>query len=529
MDRLPSEMDPNLSVLDASETDLAEEFDKRGQWAKLPSPKIIHKIILQFYSSIVFLLKWIQSAMDCVLHHFQIQTAEIVDSTEEYDKQAQWAELPSLPLEQIYSFLSRDDQINMSQVCRKWSEGFNSPSVWKTFRFSLTESQLLMDPCPKIKCAEKYSRMFRHVEIDFIRTVNVYSIETFCKRLLVFLDILTRNSQLISLKVRWLEFFFLSDTMNCEVQKAIDPFFNSQHQLKKVKFQSSYFAFQDVDHPNDTAEDNRCLPTHFVLRRFINPIESMDQESTLVAQNLHALLCGRFQIFRRLPTLQTDYSFTYNSMSDVVDTENRSLSKVNLNCYGSIQAHYRGLSSNAWRIRKQSCSDLKVELYFETDSQSRREVEFFIVPDMPITQLDYRFTVCKSDHSSIMEIDELFNHLLACKINEHLVSFNLAWILPIPDLASTFTPFLQDCTKLKCLQLFMIYPANGIDLLARSWLESRPESLQKVSIDISHVGNEDNSISFMNLVTEYASLLKLVGLNFEVKLNFGKTIFGESS
>ncbi|GBM97977.1 hypothetical protein AVEN_166963-1 [Araneus ventricosus] len=536
MECLPTEMDSDLSVYETPEsgsTDSVEEFDKQEQWTELPSPKIIQKVLFQFYNWIVLLLKWIPSSMDCFFHYFGIQSAEMVDSTEERDKQAQWAELPSLPLERIYSFLSRHDQINMSQVCRKWSEGFNSPSVWETFRFSLTESQLLMDPCPKIKCAEKYSRLFRHVEIDFIRTVNEYLIETFCKRLIVLLDILTRNSQLISLKVRWLEFFFLSDTMKCEVQKAIDPFFKSQHQLKKVQFHSSYFAFQDDDHLNDTKVDNRCFPTHFVLRRFIDPIESMDQENTLAAQNLHALLCERFKIFRRLPTLQTDYSFIYNStstsQSDAGDTlENSSFSKVILNCYGSIPEHYRGLSSSAWRFRKQLCSDLQVELYFETDSQSRRDIEFLIVPDMPITQLDYRFTVCKSEHASIMEIDALFNHLHTCKINEHLVSLRLAWILPIPDLASIFIPFLQDCKKLKRFQLFIIYPANGIDLLARSWLENRPESLEEVSIDVSHVGNEDNYRGLKNLVTEYVSLLKLVGLNLEAKLNFGKTIFRES-
>ncbi|GBM18939.1 hypothetical protein AVEN_1567-1 [Araneus ventricosus] len=186
-----------------------------GNGQKLPSLKIIQKNLLQIYIWIAFLLKWILSEMDCVLDHFQIQSAEMVDSTEEYDKQAQWADLPSLPLERIHSFLSCDDQINMSQVCRKWSEGFNSPSVWKTFRFSLTESQLLMDPCPKIKCAEKYSRMFRHVEIDFIRTVNEYLIETLFKRLSVFLDILTRNSQIITLKVRWPEFIFILNSIKC--------------------------------------------------------------------------------------------------------------------------------------------------------------------------------------------------------------------------------------------------------------------------------------------------------------------------
>ncbi|GBL90105.1 hypothetical protein AVEN_135461-1 [Araneus ventricosus] len=168
-----------------------------------------------------------------------------IQSTEESDKLLQWAELPSVPFERIYHFLHRKDQINMSQVCRKWSEGFNSPSVWETFRFSLTESQLSMDPCPKIKCAEKYSRMFGHVEIVCIRNVDQHLIETWCRRLILFLDILTRNSQLICLKVQWAEFCFILDTINCveDLKKAIVSFgeSQSQHHWKQVELHSCYF------------------------------------------------------------------------------------------------------------------------------------------------------------------------------------------------------------------------------------------------------------------------------------------------
>ncbi|CAL1269928.1 unnamed protein product [Larinioides sclopetarius] len=148
---------------------------------------------------------------------------------------------------------------------------------------------------------------------------------------------------------------------------------------------------------------------------------------------------------------------------------------------------------------------------------------------MPVMELDYNFTVCKSEHASIMEIDALFNHLLICKINEHLVSLRLAWILPIPDLASSFISFLQACKKLKRLQLFLSFPVNRIDLFVKSWLENRPKSLEKIFIDISGVGNEDNHTTLIHFVTEHSPLLETVGLHFEVKLNIGNTIFGERS
>ncbi|GBN43581.1 hypothetical protein AVEN_230119-1 [Araneus ventricosus] len=52
------------------------------------------------------------------------ETAQSPASNE--TEQGQWSKLPSLPLENIYSFLTRHDQANMSMVCRQWFEGYGS-------------------------------------------------------------------------------------------------------------------------------------------------------------------------------------------------------------------------------------------------------------------------------------------------------------------------------------------------------------------------------------------------------------------
>ncbi|GIY10864.1 f-box domain-containing protein [Caerostris extrusa] len=88
----------------------------------------------------------------------------------------------------------------------------------------------------------------------------------------------------------------------------------------------------------------------------------------------------------------------------------------------------------------------------------------------------------------------------------------LIWMRPMPDL-STLHPFLQACSKLICLQLFTIYPANGIDVLLKSWIENRPASLQEVLISISNVRNEDDYLSLTTVADEYVPLLQVLGLN----------------
>ncbi|GBN88420.1 hypothetical protein AVEN_63106-1 [Araneus ventricosus] len=154
------------------------------------------------------------------------------------------------------------------------------------------------------------------------------------------------------------------------------------------------------------------------------------------------------------------------------------LPKIVLDCRDGIIPieDFRGLTSTDWRFLKMLCPDLQVELFICTTSPSRREVEFLILPNMPITWLQYRCSAFDME----METDVLFGHLLACKTNDHLVSLVYDSDLNIRDLASTFPPFLQACRKLECLELFVAYPANGIDLLVQSWLENRPESLEKV-------------------------------------------------
>ncbi|GBO28400.1 hypothetical protein AVEN_212593-1, partial [Araneus ventricosus] len=131
------------------------------------------------------------------------------NDTEQCEKQGKWSELPSLPLEKVYSFLGREDQVNMSLVCRSWSAGYGSPSVWKTFIFNLTESQLSMDFYPLMKFVQKYSTMFRHVEIKGPESENDNLVKNFCKHFVEFLQILTRNTKLISVEFRYLSDCFM--------------------------------------------------------------------------------------------------------------------------------------------------------------------------------------------------------------------------------------------------------------------------------------------------------------------------------
>ncbi|GBO29558.1 hypothetical protein AVEN_127044-1 [Araneus ventricosus] len=429
--------------------------------------------------------------------------AELIAAIEakEYDKEEQWADLPSPPLETIYSFLNRKDQINMSQVCRKWFEEFSSPSVWETFMFDL------LDTCPEIKFARKYSSMFRHVVIVYTEFHHTTS----WRNLKDFLHILTSTSQLLSVKLLNLRKYFpLLDTpIRDDIFRAITSLLESQRHLRRVEFHGCSFRYQEVvELLKGITENSRESLTHLVLR------ERVVRQDSVVDQCLLTLVNQRFP---RLKTLEIDYSLIFEHIFAAIGAlkscQMRALSKMILHCHGCAKGNFRGLTSKNWRILKHLCPDLQVELHFMSSNQSLQELEFFIVPDMPIILLR-----CEFIWESIMEIDALLNHLLKCNINHHLVSLYLEWARPILDLASTFIPFLLACTKLECFHLFTMYPANGVDLLVKSWLENKPKSLEKVFIYFAKVEDEDDYANFNALAAECESLLQAAGLKAVIKI-----------
>ncbi|GBM95315.1 hypothetical protein AVEN_171563-1 [Araneus ventricosus] len=408
----------------------------------------------------------------------------------------------------------------MSLVCHKWFEGYGSPSVLKTFRFSLIDSQLSMDTCLVIKIVRKYSIMFQHVEIHYDIIMNNHLIYTLCQQFKLFLEILTSNWKLISVKFRdfvWL--FADTDTRTYgDVIRAIISFLGSQHYLKRVEFDQCFFGYQEgVEILKNLTQSSRDSLNHLVIRGFVPSEPKNKEQDSTAEQNLTMLLD-----LPHLKSLETDYLFifenTFPRHSEVTKTskncETRVLSKIILNYDGdSIDIEcFRGLTSTDWLFLKQLYTDLQVELNFTTHSSSRRELELLIAPCIPITRLDYT----NYAYHMRIEYDVLFDHLLACKINDHLIALRLEWILPIQDLDFTFTSFLQAYKKLKYLELFNIR-ADDIDPLMESWQENRPESLEKVVIDISYIQDEDDYASLMNLTNEYVSLLELFNVDTSLR------------
>ncbi|GBN46981.1 hypothetical protein AVEN_18388-1 [Araneus ventricosus] len=466
--------------------------------------------------------------MQCTAGKKYSETAQSVASngTEECKKQRHWSELPSLPLERIYSFLRREDQFNMSLVCSKWSEGYGLPSVWKTFIFHLTKSQLSMDTCPVMKFVQRYSRMFRHVEVYHEFSRKKRFINTWCRHFIVFLQFLTSNSQLISVRFVGLSRLLrhIDNTTYDDIYRAIKNFLRSQNHLQRAEFYGYSFRIQEgVELLRILIQNNRKSLTHLVLKGFVLYDPMGQEQNSNFAQNL--------PILADLPSLTTfeiDYTLIFENMvarqctalQTIKSCQTLVLSKIILeyeNTMINIE-DFRGLTSTDWQFLKMLSPNLQVELIIYTDALLRREVEFLIVPNMPITLLKYNLHRHEAFERRMIT-DELFRHLLACKTNDHLVSLNLWLWCPVQDLVSPFIPFLPACKKLKYLVINIHYPTNGLDLM-EYWLNNRPEYLEKVNIYIWDIEDDEDYTTLKNLTSQYVSRLKLIGMNVEVEINY---------
>ncbi|GBN86320.1 hypothetical protein AVEN_188553-1, partial [Araneus ventricosus] len=348
------------------------------------------------------------------------------------------------------------NQSNTSLDTSEWPEGFCSPSVCKEIIFELTETQLSMDTCPIMEIVQKYSSQFLHVEIYCIYSMETRLIKRWCRHFIVFLQILASNSKLISVKFLYLSncFKHIDTPTYVDICRTIIHFLESQHRLKRVVFNICSFRFDEgVEILGKLTENSRESLTHLVLQEFIRyePMDKVISSShdsfvispSTAAQKLPIILID----FPSLTTLETDYSLILENIVACQSTAIQTIKNCGKLVLSNISIHYdyrlipieffQGLTSTDWQFLKILCPDLQVELVIHTNLSSRRELEFLIVPNMPITRLTY---LC--DNSNIeMDTYVLFGHLLACKTNDHLVSLSVGWEMPIPDLVHAFPPF----------------------------------------------------------------------------------------
>ncbi|GBN14335.1 hypothetical protein AVEN_197849-1 [Araneus ventricosus] len=162
-----------------------------------------------------------------------------------------------------------------------------------------------MDTYPVMEVVQEYSSRFLHVEIEYIHwSKKERLIKSWCRHFTVFLQILTNNSQLISVEFQHLPECFeqIDTTTYTNICRTIIHFLGSQHRLKRVEIRICFFRFNEgVELLRKLTENSR--ETHLVLRDFIR-YELMDKVTSSFQDSL--VIRGRPQMMLRLEGREGD-------------------------------------------------------------------------------------------------------------------------------------------------------------------------------------------------------------------------------
>ncbi|GFU06580.1 f-box domain-containing protein [Nephila pilipes] len=452
------------------------------------------------------------------------------DENDEHEKKKKWSELPSLAIENIYSFLSRTDQSRMSLVCSRWANVYGSPCIWKTIKFYLPEHDYSAEIYPEVKFVRKYGSMFRHVEIICKRTRN-QMLGIIWRQLKLFLQGLMSQSQLESIKFINMGNYFrhLDDFIRSDVIRALNNFFESQGNLKNVVFHDSRFHKEEgMELLNSIYQFNKATLRKLVLRGFVNDLD-YNEVSNNYLLNL-STVCG---MFATVQILEVDYC---QILEDILRCFGEQISEgihridkkkhhkpfVNMYCEGMKYARYQGISPSCWKLFANTFPDPRIMVDITVHSHLRNEMGMFLIKEIPLKMLDFRYE--KSYLSPRTDITTLFNHFLYCNYHNHLEIVNILWMPPITDFAGAVVPFLQACKKIQIFHLHTQYTSNGIEDVLKAMLENHPVSLKSITLWFNSAINEEDEENLNVLSEQYYPLLEAQGIEIFLLLDPGRRL-----
>lgn len=437
----------------------------------------------------------------------------------------EWKDLDYHILGNIYTFLERRDQLNMSHVCRNWQNAHKLQPLWEFFTFKLVDEQLPNSTYLLIKLAENFGHMIRHVKIECSGRISYNWLRVFEE---FFRTLMSSSPKLESVEFLKLKDIFLEGDYETYEQagRVIAGFLESQDELKKVKFFNCSFQFPDGMEllrlvARKYRQSLRCLG----LRGFVSYNTGGRGNIAEFTRNLPTL-CD----FPNLTTLDIDYSLILSNMFSPAcfetlrnrETPRPALSKIILLYDDAAQFasrqrpdrsdELRVLNSTRWQILRTLLPNLKVELTIQTCLLTSGILGFLITPNMPLTRLVYK-------HGGMNNTFKIIERLRACQTNDHLVSLHLGIYPPDEDLVSPLDQILPFFGALKFLELSIPH-STDISNLIEHWRGNQIESLEKVVIHISDIRNDGYYRMAKILRSRYESQLNSIRRNVEVVIDY---------
>ncbi|XP_002131206.2 F-box/LRR-repeat protein 8-like [Ciona intestinalis] len=335
-----------------------------------------------------------------------------------------WATMPQNILVDIFSYMSMNERLKCSVVCKWWNECLQHPKLWSRFMFKFDTN--IDDEGKAIKCIESYCQIGRLSEVEIF--VNPKQSVSRDRAMMVMEELRSSPSK----KLQKFSFYF----------SGYNPLlFNGNELLSTMKnlFGSQPNAGVGVCHLTtvDLTECNISLDDEFVRILAMNHpflrvvrIQNVCFVDNVTPNGLLVLVSG-------CPELKELCTF-YHSIDDRVVAQfcsdfRTAVSNLSLIC-NAYDKYSNAVKSETWKRFNRSNPDaeLRLEILLTTPQQAINKI---LCPDIPVTHLT--LNVSGSRFEELVIIKQNCKQTLKCLTLQN----DLAGVIPPPP---GFEPALLD-------------------------------------------------------------------------------------
>ncbi|XP_017885879.1 F-box only protein 33 [Ceratina calcarata] len=287
-----------------------------------------------------------------------------------------WNNLPSIILQEIFSYLPYDCRLRASQVCRNWRYAFFHPHFWKKITFYLRDE----DSVAWTRClADSFGLSVQEVTI-MCGTPNYCAEE-----ILALLEKLEYNRQLRKL-------FLESSSSNFEYEDSEKYTGALVSSIIKVINTTDHLEALSLGCIEDLATSANLILLHLHKRhaKHLTTLSLASVRDDPDDHNFFKFGCeDMFNSFTRLSLLTIDYEFVSDSLLKALDSG--TLERLVIHVHGWYDQHV-GTTDGAWRtfVQKNPKCELRLTLIHSYVGVEIIDTHIFC-PSMPLTHLKVLF------------------------------------------------------------------------------------------------------------------------------------------
>ncbi|XP_012935703.1 F-box only protein 33 [Aplysia californica] len=369
-----------------------------------------------------------------------------------------WASLPSVVLEEIFSMLLPKDRINASSSCRRWREYLFLPQFWTVISFNLNYRGRLRTKFLSSKCA-KFAKEAT-VEFNSTRGSQVWD----CSRLL---ELLSRNRHLECISLRPSNCYFDGGS------ESLQSFLESLQLLIKRNKRLLHLSLgcTEILLHNSQELFNLLVKYH---APYLQSLHLATVKEDTSSYDVPYIGIDNFAAFANLRALSIDYDFVTPKFLAVLAHRDRGAPPLHSLCLHIHRVNQRQPTDSMWKEVLSANLNMELTLNLVHSVDGLQALLDVLKPSMPLTHYRQYFcgdvNVASLNMMSSLYYSTLSSLTIVEAINHQPINYT------VNDTEDPFVMLAWRCTRLQSLKLIGM-SLDQKDLVAIARLRSGLQQL----------------------------------------------------